>query len=91
MLYILPCLVHTSTRFLSNALRGNLLHFPQLLSYVEKCSVDGENRKDWQLEMILETKQELWAKINMLGGLNEIMSVKVLVNGSTLTTVPKIQ
>lgn len=41
--------------------------------------------------MILETEQELWAKINMLGELNEIMSVKVLVNWRTLTTVLKIQ
>lgn len=91
MLYMLPSLVHSSTRFLSNAARRNLFHFPQLLNYVESSTVDGEHRKDWQLEMILWTKQELWAKINMLGGLNEIMSVKVLVNWSTLTSVQKIQ
>lgn len=58
---------------------------------MEQCSADDEHRKNWQLEMNLETEQELWAKINMLGELNEIMSVKVLVNWRTLTTVLKIQ
>lgn len=43
-------------------------------------SIDCKYRKYQHPGVVLQAKQQLWAKINMLRGLNEIMSVKVPVH-----------
>lgn len=78
-----PCLGNCSV-----LIEGGIWSIPfQFLGCVENSSVDSEKRKDCQLGVILEAKQQLWAKVNMFEGLNEIMSGKVLINSRTLTIV----
>jgi hypothetical protein len=83
-LCIPPCLMHCAGK-------GNLIHLLEILRYTVNSRVGGEHRKDWQLGAILWAKQQLQTKINTLGGLNEIMSVKLLVNGSTPAIVMMTQ